>query len=178
MDLIAELFDLCKRRPHPIIAIDGPAGAGKTTLANHLHYALGASMPSHVIHMDDLYHGWKTPFDQHFTDALRNAVEAHTSQQEMMLARFDWNTNTYLAPEYLSPKPLLILEGVASMHSVIGDEISAAIWLEIAPEIGLHRVLARDGAGITDEMQHWLQLQEQHFQVEEPKNRADFILTT
>ena len=178
MDLIAELFDLCKSHPRPIIAIDGPAGAGKTTLANHLHYALGATLPSHVIHMDDLYHGWKTPFDQQFADALRNLVNAHTSRQDMKLARFDWSSNTYLAPENLSPKPLLILEGVASMHSIIGDEISAAIWLEIAPEIGLQRVLERDGAGITDEMQYWLELQEQHFLAEEPKNRADFILTT
>ena len=58
MELIAALSDLCKEQARPIIAIDGPAGAGKTTLAHEIFLALSNSMSIQVIHMDDLYAGW------------------------------------------------------------------------------------------------------------------------
>ena len=41
-----------------IIAIDGPAGSGKTTLAQKLVNDLSDAQ---VIHMDDLYDGWNDP---------------------------------------------------------------------------------------------------------------------
>ena len=44
-----------------LIAIDGPSGAGKTTLARDVAAVLAAP----TIHMDDLYPGW---------DGLRAAV--------------------------------------------------------------------------------------------------------
>src|SRR6476661_4492660 len=37
-----------------LVAVDGPSGAGKTTLAAEVADALGAP----TIHMDDLYPGW------------------------------------------------------------------------------------------------------------------------
>ena len=40
MELIAALADLCKEKSRPVIAIDGPAGAGKTTLAHEIFLAL------------------------------------------------------------------------------------------------------------------------------------------
>ncbi len=40
MDLIDALSDLCKDVAQPIIAIDGPAGAGKTTLSHDIKLAL------------------------------------------------------------------------------------------------------------------------------------------
>ena len=41
-----------------IVAIDGPAGAGKTTLANRLKENIQDSSIE-IIHMDDLYDGWQ-----------------------------------------------------------------------------------------------------------------------
>ena len=55
MDLISALLDLCKGSERPIIAIDGLAGAGKTTLASNIHLALYPNYTSTIIHMDDLY---------------------------------------------------------------------------------------------------------------------------
>ena len=40
MQLIDALLDLCSEIIQPIIAIDGPAGAGKTTLAHDIKLAL------------------------------------------------------------------------------------------------------------------------------------------
>ena len=51
MELIAALTDLCKEKSRPIIAIDGPAGAGKTTLASEIFLALSSKISVEVIHM-------------------------------------------------------------------------------------------------------------------------------
>ncbi len=51
-----------------IIAVDGPAGAGKTTLAKKIESALGYKSV-HVIHMDNLYDGWENALTQTLTKA-------------------------------------------------------------------------------------------------------------
>ena len=103
MELTAALFDLCKSSSRPIIAIDGPAGAGKTTLAEHLSAALSLKYKCAIIHMDDLYNGWSSPFDHHFTDALRVAATSHQNSKKYSLSHFNWSKGEYgAALEYPS----------------------------------------------------------------------------
>ena len=178
MELIDALFDLTKSTTQPIIAIDGPAGAGKTTLATHLSAALSLKYKCAVIHMDQLYNGWSTPFDEHFTQALIQIVSAHKKAEVIPLAKYNWHRAAYDERQFLPPTQLLILEGVASTHSLIRDEITASLWIDIEPQIGLDRVLARDGKEISDQMNIWLVLQAQHFAANDSQMKADFALTT
>lgn len=178
MELTDALFDLCKSVSQPIIAIDGPAGAGKTTLAEHLSAALSLKYKCSVIHMDSLYNGWDAPFDHHLKDSLLLAAEAHKNAQAISLPRFDWHSNKFVTGEEMPPSQLLILEGVGSSQRVIRPYLAATIWIDIDPESGLKRVLHRDGDAISQQMQQWLIIQEQHFRDEDSKNAADFELTT
>jgi uridine kinase len=177
MELIDALFDLCKSTARPIIAIDGPAGAGKTTLASHLQAALALRYKSTVLHMDSLYNGWDTPFDERFTSALVTAASSHQQSLAYALPRYDWNHRKFSEPEAVPAAELLILEGVGSSHSAIRKFLTATIWIDIDPENGYERVIARDGDGISTEMKSWLITQAQHFAAEDSKNTADFILT-
>jgi uridine kinase len=177
MDLTAALFDLCKVQQRPIIAIDGPAGAGKTTLADHLAAALSLKYSVKVIHMDDLYNGWQDAFDHHLTDTLTNIARAHQSGKKISLSRYDWNKGRYSDAEEMPISDLLILEGVGSSQQAVRPHLAASIWIEIDRTQGLERVLHRDGAAISEEMQMWLQLQDQHFREEESEKTADFVLT-
>ena len=52
MQLINALTEISQGVDQPIIAIDGPAGSGKTTLADTLSLALSPQMTTTVIHMD------------------------------------------------------------------------------------------------------------------------------
>lgn len=178
MDLTAALFDLCNSSKQPILAIDGPAGAGKTTLAEHLSAALALKYTVAIIHMDDLYNGWDNAFDFHLKDALISIVDAHRAKREISLSRFNWYQNEFGAAEKLAPADLLILEGVGSSQSAIRQNLTASIWIDIDRTIGLERVLRRDGEGLSDQMKNWLTLQENHFQEEESEASADFVLTT
>ena len=178
MELIDALFDLCKTTPRPIIAIDGPAGAGKTTLAEHLSVALSLRYKTTTIHMDSLYNGWNTPFDHHLKDALLKAATSHKKAIAYSLPQFNWMKNEFGSEQSIKPAELLILEGVGAAQSNIRPYLAASIWIGIDPEKGLERVLLRDGDSISDEMRQWLTLQAQHFAEEESEKSADFQLTT
>ena len=178
MDLINALFDSCKGVARPIIAIDGPAGAGKTTLAEHLSAALSLKYKCTTLHMDDLYNGWQNAFDFHLTDALVGAAGAHKSSKSYSLSRYMWDQGRYSEATPIKGAELLILEGVGSSQRAIRPQLTATIWIDIDENAGLERVLRRDGDAITPQMREWLGTQAQHFALEESKDAADFVLTT
>lgn len=178
MNLTAALLDLCKPAQHPIIAIDGPAGAGKTTLADHLSAALSVRYKVGIIHMDDLYNGWVDAFDHHISDALTSIVASHRKGEKASIARYNWGKGIYAPAEDFPRSDLLILEGVGSMQSVIRESLTASIWLDIDRNDGLARVLQRDGEQNSEEMSQWLLLQEDYFIREGCENSADFVLST
>lgn len=178
MNLIEALRDLSKSAASPIITIDGPAGAGKTTLSAHIAASLSNQFTTSVIHMDDLYNGWRDPFGEPFIEALQRATSAHIAGDKCELPQYDWARSKYSGAKIYNPAQLLILEGVGSSTSHIREKVSASIWIDINPEEGLQRVLTRDGLTIADEMSQWLERQAEFFIAEESAESADFALTT
>ena len=178
MELIDALLDLCKDTNQPIIAIDGPAGAGKTTLAHDIKLALAQRYSITEIHMDDLYDGWDNALTDQLTDVLTHLVAAHKKSAAISLSTYDWQTGAFSPVAEIEKSELLILEGVGSGQMAIRDSLSALIWIDIDESEGLARVLERDGIEIENQMRKWLATQEQHFAVEGTQNAADFVLTT
>jgi uridine kinase len=177
MQLTDALFDLCKNTAHPIIAIDGPAGAGKTTLASHLAAALALRFHSNVIHLDDVYRGWDLALTQSLTQDLTSIIKDHQSGREITYRPFNWAKGEPGPQVTLPPRDLLILEGVGAAQSAIRPLITASIWIGIDPQHGYERVIARDGDAISVEMKKWLITQQQHFAAENTEKAADFALT-
>lgn len=178
MDLIDALFDLCKPHPQPIIAIDGPAGAGKTTLAHDIALAMASRYSVTEIHMDDLYDGWDNALNSQLTDLLTYLVQSHKNEKSLSLSTYNWQEGRFNSPSLIDSSQLLILEGVGSGQLAIRDSLSALIWIDIDQTQGLTRVLARDGIAIENQMRKWLATQEQHFRDEGTQKAADFLLTT
>jgi uridine kinase len=178
MQLIAALSDLCKASTTPIIAIDGPAGSGKTTIAHDIFLAFAPSITARVIHMDDLYPGWSQALGSQLQETLEYIVTSHRGGDSYSLSFYDWKSEQFQEAVKYEPTQLLILEGVGAGQSAIRSELSALIWMDIDPVIGVERVLERDGVAIKDAMSSWLLQQEQHFLAEGTQNAADFILTT
>ena len=178
MDLIDALSDLCKQTSQPIIAIDGPAGAGKTTLAHDLALALASHYSITEIHMDDLYEGWDNALTPQLTEVLTRLVDSHQQKKPYSLSTYNWHEGRFNPPSQIDESELLILEGVGSGQQAIRDSLSALIWIDIDDSQGLTRVLARDGDAIENQMRKWLATQEQHFRDEGTQKAADFVLTT
>lgn len=161
-----------------LLAIDGPAGAGKTTLAAKLEQDLLSHSTVKVIHMDDLYNGWDAPFSTQLTSVLETIVQAHRDKIEFSIRKFNWKTMQFDAEELIAPTDVLIIEGVGAAQKVIRDAGATTYWLEIEPEIGLARVLARDGAQIEEQMRKWQIEQEIHFAADQTREFAEFKLTS
>jgi uridine kinase len=178
MQLIAALLDLCSEKERPIIAIDGPAGAGKTTLAHEIYLALSLKMSVNVIHMDDLYDGWDNALGADLSAILKYLVNQHQKGSSAQIKRYNWSTSSFGESENIEPADLLILEGVGSGDKSLQDDLAALIWIDIDPEIGVMRVIDRDGYQVEDEMKKWLGTQQEYFSQHSTREKADFILTT
>ena len=178
MQLIEALSEITQGVDQPIIAIDGPAGAGKTTLASTISLALSPRMSTTIIHMDELYPGWENALGEELTKTLTWLTSCHKAKKPLLYSSFNWIANEFHPPKSHGSSQLLILEGVASAQIAIEDSLSTSIWLDLDPAIGYQRVIDRDGEKISHEMTQWLVLQEQHFAADRTKERCEFILST
>lgn len=157
-----------------IILIDGPAGAGKTTLSLKLKEELNCE----VVHLDSIYNGWDDALGKSLTNLLRDLVETFLRGEEFNLPIFDWSKKCYDSIEIIKPAQTLIIEGVGAGQSAIREYATALYWVEVDQEVGLKRVLERDGHGIAKEMERFKESEAKHFAAERTRDFADFIIST
>jgi thymidylate kinase len=161
-----------------LLAIDGPAGAGKTTLAAQFEAEFSQHSTVKTIHMDDLYNGWDHALTLVLTDLLSRIAQAHLSQDEFVIDKFNWTMMSFDVKERILPTDILILEGVGSAQHVIRATGAATYWLDISPEIGLQRVLNRDGAHLEAQMRKWQIQQDVHFLKDQTRENCNFNLSS
>ena len=161
-----------------LIAIDGRAGAGKTTLARELYERLSQDKSVSVIHMDDLYNGWHNALNIDLTSKLETIIDAFVTQVEISIPIFNWTTMSFDSSQLLVPSEVLIIEGVGAGQKVVRDAGAILHWLDIESEEGLARVLARDGMQIEIHMRQWQVDQEEHFQRDATRKHAHHLLTS
>lgn len=146
-----------------LLAIDGPAGAGKTTLAAKFQAQFLQHSSVKTIHMDDLYNGWDKALTPALTELLSRIAQSHLLQEEFVIDKFNWMKMSFDVKEKILPTDILILEGVGSAQHVIRATGATTYWLEVSPEVGLQRVLNRDGSHLEPQMRKWQIQQEAHF---------------
>ena len=169
---ISQLVPACGEQI--LITIDGPAGSGKTTLANEIENQLSSAL---TIHMDDLYEGWSSTLTPKLTAKLLQILSKVRDESIVSFEPFNWITNslqdelTQLAPKFL------ILEGVGAGQSAIRELTSLAIWIEVPADLGLARVISRDGRQVEAHMPGFNSVASIYFEKEGVKSNADFHLS-
>jgi uridine kinase len=128
--------------------------------------------------MDDLYNGWDFALDENLTKTLVWLARSHKDEKPLKYSSFNWVLGSFDADKEIPSSQLLILEGVGSSQRSVEELITTSIWLDLDPQIGYQRVLDRDGENIANSMTLWLATQEQHFRVEDTKERCEFVLST
>jgi uridine kinase len=161
-----------------LLAIDGPAGAGKTTFAAKLEAELSEKGTVRVIHMDDLYNGWDNALSNPLSEILDRISTAHIAGREFVIKIFNWHTMAFDREEKITPTDYLIIEGVGAAQQIVRETGATTYWLDIEPEIGLQRVLARDGEHIEVQMRQWQVDQDKHFARDETRENCEFKLTS
>lgn len=158
-----------------LIAIDGRAGAGKTTLAASFYEELSADKTVAVIHMDDLYDGWDNALSEHLTHTLESIMKSHQSKVAFEIDIFNWQSMSFDSKRVIHPVDILILEGVGAGQKAVRDAGATLYWLDIDAEVGIQRVLNRDGNQIASQMKQWQIAQEIHFLRDKTRENAEHI---
>ena len=154
-----------------VIAIDGPAGSGKTTLARSLTKDGGAQL----VHMDDLYPGW---------GGLRAAgtlvgeiLCSLAAGQEATYRRYDWGAERYLEEHRIHPRGTLVIEGVGSVREQYRELLSLVVVVaETDPQERLRRGLRRDGPDARPHWERWMREEAALHEEVDLYRRADIVV--
>ena len=160
-----------------VIALDGPSGAGKTTLARGVELALEASAPVAVVHMDHLYPGW---------DGLAQAPELLTTQVLEPLARgeraayrlWSWVRDEWAGTREVPPCRFLVVEGCGSSVQPAGAYAAVSVFVDADVALRMRRGIERDGEGYRPQWQRWADQERALFTADATRERADLVLDT
>jgi uridine kinase len=160
-----------------LVCVDGPAGSGKTTLAERIAAGMAdRGLTVQVLHMDDLYEGWDG-VERGFA-LLRDHVLARiASGLEGRYRRYDWEAGAYAELHAVPPDlDLLVVEGVTSADRGVEPWPTLRIWVETTNTVRLERGIDRDGEALRDRWLNWMRWEREHFATEQTRDRADLVV--
>lgn len=165
-----------------IIAIDGRAASGKTTLAEALTAALGAP----AVHMDDFFLPADLRSEARYAEPGGNVHYERFAEEVLPYLRgaesfgyriFDCTYMDYRGRRRIPAAPCRIVEGAYSLHPKFGDYAGLTVFSDISRERQTARIAARDGSDrLKDFRERWIPLEEKYFSAFGIRDGADIVL--
>lgn len=160
--------------PVRLIAVDGPAGSGKTTLAGHVAAGCrAAGATAAVMHMDDLYAGWTGLEGDLWPRLAAQVLEPLRRGWPGRFQRYDWIAGRFADWVDVPVVDVLVLEGCGSGRRAAARDLSALVWVEADDVTRLARGLERDGADARPHWERWMRDEAAHYEREGTRGRAD-----
>lgn len=173
-DVVAQIMARVAELPRALVCIDGPAGAGKTTLATELARALNDTS---VITMDALYDGWDDALSADLTDRLVAQIrDPFVAGASVRFHRYDWMAGAFTDTVDLGTPRRLVVEGVGSAQRVMRAHAALTVFLDVAPDLGRTRVLARDGEPSAAQIDRWQVQERTHFDTDGTRAAVDLYV--
>lgn len=160
--------------PVRLVCIDGPAGAGKTTLAAQLAAEL-SGLDVRVLHMDDLYEGW-AGLEGGFPLLDRDVLTPLSQGRPGSYRRYDWERAERAERVDVPVPEVLVVEGCGSAPRALGDRAVLIVFVEAPPDLRLARGLARDGDAQRPQWVRWMAEEAGYFTGEATRDRADVVV--
>lgn len=185
----AAILELAIARPAGLghtrlVTIDGPSGAGKTTLAAALiPMASAAGWSVTGVALEELYEGWR--IDGAWQRLDTQVLGPVRRGEPGRIRRYDWTQHRFGAE--VAPVPvtdLLVVEGCGAGCRAAEAYRPTRVWVQAPPDVARDRGLARDSglirgsAGYADRLRDWAALERAHFAAEDTEARADLRVDT
>lgn len=169
-----------------VVAIDGPSGAGKTTLAQGVAAALDAlpgiagddrATGAELVHMDHLFPGW---------DGLAVAPDLLTTQVLEPIARgepaayrlWSWVREEWKGSRTVPPSRFLVVEGCGASVLPAGAYAAVRVFVDADRGLRLERGITRDGEAYRPKWQQWADQETALFDGDGTRRRADLVIDT
>ncbi len=160
--------------PVRVVALDGPAGSGKTTLAAAVaDRCAAAGLRAHVVHMDDLYAGWSGLEGDLWPRLAAQVLEPLRRGRPGRFQRYDWVAGRFDGWVDVPVPDVLVLEGCGSGRRAGAADVGVLVWVEADDATRLARGLARDGEAARPEWERWMVAEAAHYAREGTRGRAD-----
>ena len=151
-----------------VVAVDGPAGSGKSVFAERLGTLLSAT----VVCLDDLTPAWSGP-DKEAAILVERVLMPLAMGGDARYRRFDWVRNEYAEWCTVPAAPSLVVEGVGSGSRIVRPFLSLLVWVEAPTALRLTRGLERDGEVYRPQWERWREREDRLFQVEGTRASAE-----
>ena len=159
--------------PGRLVCVDGPAGSGKTTLAEALAEAVTGTQ---VVHCDELLHGWRGL--PGLAATVHRLLSPLAVGEPGAWVRWDWYADDWAETHAVDPGGLLVLEGVGSWSPAIADLVGVLVWVDAQSALRLERGLARDGEAMRAHWEQWRLDEDALFERLGTRRHADVVVTT
>ena len=151
-----------------VVAIDGPSGSGKSSLADRLADASGAL----VLRTDAFVPGWRG-LERMPATLAHELLEPLSRDEVARPRRWDWERGRWGEPLVVEPTSLLVLDGCGSGSRVLRPHLTALVWLDAPTEVRKERALARDGETFAPWWDTWAEQEARLFAAEGTRDAAD-----
>lgn len=165
-----------------ILAIEGGAAAGKSTLAQLLNHVYDCT----VVHMDDFFLRPEQRTRERLEEPGGNVDRERFGQEVLFPLRrgetvayrkFDCQTQTISDPVSVKGTPLTVVEGAYSMHPDLRGQYDLSVFLDVTPEVQCRRIEKRNSPELVRRfLEEWIPMEERYFEAMDVKKQCDLVL--
>lgn len=182
LDVIAKIDELMASSSNVLVAIDGMAAAGKSTLAGKLAEHFNCA----VVRMDDFFlpvplktperlaePGGNVDYERFAKEVLPYIVDS----KPFSFAPFNCKIMDFDPPINYSPNKLTIVEGAYSLHPTLSHIYNLKIFIKIDDKTQMERILARNGEEMAQKFKNmWIPMEHKYFEAHNIKSTCDVVL--